>query len=70
MNEVLPEQRATTMAAYLAAGSIGIGLGAWLAPFFYHWGMWANGLACVVFDLGALLALSRVRIGENSAFQA
>jgi predicted MFS family arabinose efflux permease len=70
MTEVLPEQRATTMAAYLAATSIGAGLGAWLAPFFYSGGMWANGLACVVFDLGALLALGRVRVGENSAFQA
>ena len=70
MTEVLPQQRATTMATYLAAASIGIGLGAWLAPFFYNWGMWANGLACVVFDLGALLALSRVRVGEHSAFRA
>lgn len=68
MTEVLPQQRATTMATYLAAASIGIGLGAWLAPFFYNWGMWANGLACVVFDLGALLALSRVRVGKHSAF--
>lgn len=60
MTEVLPEQRATTMAAYLAATSIGIGLGAWLPPFFYYWGMWANALACMEFDLGALLALGRV----------
>jgi predicted MFS family arabinose efflux permease len=37
MAEVLPAQRATTMATYLAATSIGIGLGAWLAPLFYSW---------------------------------
>jgi hypothetical protein len=49
--------------AYLTAASIGVGLGAWLAPFFYYRSMWANGLACMVLKLGALLALGRVRVG-------
>jgi predicted MFS family arabinose efflux permease len=70
MTEVLPQQRATTMATYLAAASVGIGIGAWLAPLFYTRGIWANGMVCVAFDLAALLVLSLVRLGKEAAYPA
>jgi predicted MFS family arabinose efflux permease len=62
MNEILPEKRATTMAVYIAAASLGVAIGAWLAPLFYAQGIWANALACAVLDLLAILVLTRVKI--------
>ncbi len=62
MSEILPAQRATTMAVYIAAASLGVAIGAWLAPHFYIHGIWANALACAVLDLIAMLVLTRVKI--------
>jgi predicted MFS family arabinose efflux permease len=62
MNEILPAQRATTMAVYIAAASLGVAIGAWLAPLFYAHGSWANALACTALDLMAILGLTRVKI--------
>jgi DHA1 family inner membrane transport protein len=62
MSELLPAQRATTMAVYIAAASMGVALGAWLAPLFYVYGIWANALACAALDLVAMLILTRVKI--------
>jgi predicted MFS family arabinose efflux permease len=62
MNEILPAQRATTMAVYIAAASLGVAIGAWLAPLFYAHGIWANALACTALDLMAILGLTRVKI--------
>jgi predicted MFS family arabinose efflux permease len=64
MSEILPAQRATTMAVYLAAASLGVAIGAWLAPLFYMHGMWANALACAALDLTAILVLTRVKIAN------
>jgi len=65
MTEILPSARATLMGLNVAAFSLGRALGAWLAPQFYAWGFWANALAAVGFDLLALLALSRIKIGSG-----
>ncbi len=62
MSEILPAQRATTMAVYIAAASMGVAIGAGLAPLFYAHGIWANALACAVLDLIAMLVLTRVKI--------
>jgi predicted MFS family arabinose efflux permease len=64
MSEILPAQRATTMAVYIAAASLGVAIGAWLAPLFYVHGMWANALACAALDLTAILILTRVKIAN------
>ena len=62
ISELLPAQRATTMAVYIAAASLGLGIGDWLAPIFYVHGIWANALACAALDLVAILVLTRVKI--------
>ena len=62
MSEILPAQRATTMAVYIAAASLGVAIGAGLAPLFYAHGIWANALACAFLDLIAMLVLTRVKI--------
>jgi predicted MFS family arabinose efflux permease len=64
MSEILPALRVTTMAVYIAAASMGVAIGAWLAPLFYVHGIWANALACAALDLIALLALTRVKIAN------
>ena len=64
MSEILPAQRATTMAVYISAASIGVAIGAWLAPLFYVHGMWANALACAALDFMAILILTRVKIAN------
>jgi predicted MFS family arabinose efflux permease len=64
MSEILPAQRATTMAVYIAAASLGVAIGAWLAPLFYLHGMWANALACAALDLIAIIVLTRVKIAN------
>jgi predicted MFS family arabinose efflux permease len=64
MSEILPAQRATTMAVYIAAASLGVAIGAWLAPLFYVHGMWANALACAALDLLAMFILTRVKIAN------
>ncbi len=64
ISEILPKQRATTLSAYIAAASLGVAIGAWLAPYFYVHGMWANGLACAVLDLIAILVVARVKIAN------
>jgi predicted MFS family arabinose efflux permease len=64
MSEILPAQRATTMAVYIAAASLGVAIGAWLAPLFYLHGISANALACAALDLIAIIVLTRVKIAN------
>ncbi|MEA4907784.1 MAG: MFS transporter [Anaerolineaceae bacterium] len=63
VTEIVPGARVTMMAANIAAFSLGIGVGAFLAPYCYQVGFWANALVCVAFDLLALGALGGVRVG-------
>ena len=64
MSEILPALRVTTMAVYIAAASLGVAIGAWLAPLFYVHGIWANALACAALDLIAMVALTQVKIAN------
>jgi len=52
------------MAVYIAAASLGVAIGAWLAPLFYVYGIWANALACAALDLMAIGILTRVKIAK------
>jgi predicted MFS family arabinose efflux permease len=61
VSEVAPNSRASMIAVYIAALSLAFGIGNFLAPFFYQSGMLANGIAAVVFNLLAILALSRIK---------
>jgi predicted MFS family arabinose efflux permease len=60
MTEVLPEARATVMAFNVAGESLGRAIGAPLAPFLYHYGFPIVTAGAVVFNVFALLALSRM----------
>lgn len=64
MTEVLPQARATLMAANLAAFSLGRALGAVAGPWLYASGFGANALAALALNGLALLALSRVHVPE------
>ena len=64
ISELRPDQRATTLAAYVGAASLGVAIGAWLAPLFYVHGIWANALACAALDLAAMFVLTRVKIAN------
>ena len=65
MSEILPEARATLLAANMALISLGRAVGAWLSPRFFEFGssqgILFNALAAVGFNLLALLALSFLR---------
>jgi predicted MFS family arabinose efflux permease len=63
MTEVLPEARASLMAANVAAFSLGRAAGSLLAPWLYQeFGFQANTIAALLFNLAALVALSFIRI--------
>ncbi len=62
VSEVVPNARASMIAMYIAALSLAFGIGNFLAPFLYRSGMLANGIAAVVFNLLAILALSRIKL--------
>jgi predicted MFS family arabinose efflux permease len=63
MSEALPALRATVMASTVASFSIGRAIGAGIGPLlFTHWSFPANAAAAVLFNLSALLLLSRLKI--------
>lgn len=64
MTEVLPQARATLMAANMASFSLGRALGALAGPWLYTAGFGANALAALALNGLALLALSQVRVKE------
>ncbi len=65
MTEVMPKARATMMALFIAALSIGRALGDILSPQLYKGGMIVNALACFVFNLLALYLLTRIKLPKN-----
>lgn len=69
MTEILPPARATLMAAHMAFISLGRALGDVLAPWLFNQhiipGIAANALAAVLFNLLAVLALSRIKLGDG-----
>jgi len=66
MTEVMPQARATVMALFIAALSLGRAAGDVAAPLLYRGGFWFNAGACVVLNLLAWLALSRIRFPKQT----
>jgi predicted MFS family arabinose efflux permease len=66
MTEVMPQARATVMALFIAALSLGRAAGDVAAPLLYKGGFWFNAGACVVFNLLAWLALSRIKFPKHA----
>jgi len=63
MSEALPSLRATVMASMVASFSIGRAIGAIIGPFlFTYWSFPANAAAAVIFNLAAIVLLSRLKI--------
>jgi len=65
MTEVVPQARATMMALFIAALSIGRALGDVVAPMLYTRGFIVNALACLALDLIAVFLLSRIRFSKR-----
>ena len=64
MTEVLPQARATLMAANLAAFSLGRAFGALVGPWLYAVGFGANALAALAFNGLALFVLIQVKVRD------
>jgi len=64
ISEILPKARGTMLAFMFASVSLGRVLGAWINPGLHQAGFWASAAATVVFNLIAIAALSRVKMGE------
>jgi predicted MFS family arabinose efflux permease len=62
MTEVIPAARATMMALFIASQSLGRALGDVIAPHLYKTGFWLNAAACLVLNILAWLALSRIKL--------
>jgi predicted MFS family arabinose efflux permease len=60
MTEIMPESRATLMAANVAGISLGRALGALVATPLYAWGILASAVVTVVFNIFALQALRKL----------
>jgi MFS transporter, DHA1 family, inner membrane transport protein len=65
MSEITPKTRATTMALFIAAMSLGRAVGDLVAPALYRHGFLTNALVCLGLDLLALLALNRIKLAEH-----
>jgi predicted MFS family arabinose efflux permease len=66
VSEVLPVARATMIAVYIAALSLGFALGSILAPHFYSMGMFANAIAAAGFNILAILLITRIRLPRTA----
>jgi predicted MFS family arabinose efflux permease len=66
MTEVFPAARATMMALLIAAFSLGRAFGDLIAPALFNHGIVVNGVVAAVFNLLALLLLTRVKLPEES----
>lgn len=65
MTEVVPQARATMMALFIAALSIGRALGDVVAPILYTRGFIVNAIACLALDLIAVFLLTRIRVQKR-----
>jgi predicted MFS family arabinose efflux permease len=66
MTEVMPQARATVMALFIAALSMGRAIGDVIAPILYRGGFWFNAGACVLFNILAGIALSRIKFPKRT----
>ncbi|KAF0111254.1 MAG: major facilitator superfamily protein [Chloroflexi bacterium] len=62
MTEVMPKARATMMALFIAALSLGRALGDVVAPHLYAGGFFLNAVACLALDLMAIFFLTRIKL--------
>jgi predicted MFS family arabinose efflux permease len=67
ISEVVPKARGTMMAFMFSGISLGRLLAAWINPALHDIGFWASALASAVFNLLAVLALSRVKLAEGKS---
>ena len=67
MNELVPEARATAMALFIAAVSLGRALGDLAAPHLFKGGMLVNALVCFGFNLAALFILSKIKVPRKES---
>lgn len=66
MSEVMPQTRATMMALFIAALSMGRALGDVLGPVLYQGGFWVNAAACVLLNILAGVTLSHIKLPSLS----
>lgn len=65
MTELVPQARATMMALFIAALSIGRALGDVIAPWLYTGGFMVNALVCLGLDLVAVVILTRIKLPKQ-----
>lgn len=65
MTEVMPQARATMMALFIAALSIGRAIGDIAAPYLYTGGFMVNALVCFGLDLLAVVILTRIKLPHH-----
>ena len=64
-SEVMPQMRATLLAAYIASHAVARMLGDMLGPQLYAQGFWLNALACLVLNIVALVVLRFIRVEKS-----
>ncbi len=66
MTEVMPRARATLMAFFIGSLSFGRGVGALVAPQLYKFGIFYSGLGAALFNVVAILMLTRIKVKHTS----
>lgn len=69
MTEILPSRRATLLAVNISAFSLGRALVSWLAAPIFAWGILASAGLSILFNISALLALRKVRVGDAAELE-
>ena len=69
MTEVIPEARATMMALFIAAGALGRAFGDLVSPQLFKGGFWINAAACLLLNILAGIALSRIKLPARDQVQ-
>jgi predicted MFS family arabinose efflux permease len=69
MTEVIPEARATMMALFIAAGALGRAFGDLVSPQLFKGGFWINAAACLLLNILAGVALSRIKLPAREPVQ-
>jgi len=67
MTEVMPNARATMMALFIAALSLGRAIGDVLGPQLYMGGMMVNAVVCFVLNLLAVFLLTRIKLAVSTS---
>ena len=70
MTEIMPNARATMMALFIAALSLGRAIGDVLGPQLYTGGMMVNAVACFVLNLLAVFLLTRIKLTVSADSKA